>query len=93
MSQQNKTKKDYQRFGSMLQGKEPDFDGNKSYYIKLDDSFAEALDARFLRVERPDAAINAMVRNGQITPEEHEERLAKIPDFVKFNIVLVKELD
>lgn len=86
-----KSKKNYQRFGSMLQSKDLDFDGNKQYYIKLEDEFADKLGTKFIRVERPDAALNAMLRNESIDEKEFEERLAKIPDFVKFNMTLVTE--
>ena len=83
--------KKFQRFGAMLEGKERDNDGNKTYYIKLEDDFAELLGNKFIRVERPDAALNAMLRNESIDESEYEERVAKIPDFVKFNMTLVTE--
>lgn len=88
---QRKARKEYKRFGAMLQGKDDDKDGNKTYYIKLEDEFAELLGNQYIRVDRPDAALNAMLMNETIDEVEYEERLAKIPDFVKFNFTLVKE--
>jgi hypothetical protein len=89
----NKGKKEYKRFGAMLQGKDTDEDGNKTYYVQLEDEFAQALGNKYIRVERPDAALVAMLKKGDLDEQQFEERCAKIPDFVKFNFTLVKELD
>lgn len=61
-------------------------DGN-GYNVKID-ADVTLKKGTYLQVTKPQDEIQRLVANGIITEEQGEERLAKIPDFVKFNLIL-----
>lgn len=75
------SKPKWQRVGSMLASKNKE----GSYYIKVE---ADIPAGSILQMEKPREAIEKMVERGIITQEEADERINKVPDFVKFNLVL-----
>lgn len=57
-----------------------------SYYVKFDqDVTIKAGETLMLR--KPADEIASLVANGHLDQEKADERLAKIPDFVKFNVI------
>jgi hypothetical protein len=74
--------KKWETVGSMRQKDESKGGG---YYLKVEKDIPAG---SFIQLQRPADKINKLVELGHLTQEQAEERLAKIPDFVKFDLVL-----
>lgn len=72
--------KKWQNVGSMRKGKEGD-----SYYIKVDQDIKAG---SVVRCERPAERIQRLADLGKITQDEANEKIQKVPDFVKFDLIL-----
>lgn len=70
----------WQNVGSMRKSKD-----SESYYIKVDQDIKAG---SVLRCERPADRVQKLVEFKKITQEEADERIQKIPDFVKFDLIL-----
>lgn len=90
MSQTTKVKTKSRKVGSLLDGKDGGF------YIK----FAEPVEfiikdakgkekrvkSQFLNVDKPADIINRLVQFGALTADQAEERLNKLPSFVRYEL-------
>lgn len=87
-------KKQYVQLGAMMQRKDPDANGEKQYYIKLDDKISLNINGKpfkgqYLNIEKPQAKQKRFLDMGLIDENTFEERLEKIPEFVKFELTAV----
>jgi len=55
----------------------------KGYYIKVNKDFTVKKDM-FISVETPKESIERLAEKGFINEQEAEERVSKVPEFVKF---------
>jgi hypothetical protein len=55
------------------------------YTLKIE-ADCELREGEYLTMKKPVDDLNSLVEKGIITEEQAEERLAKIPDFVKYNV-------
>lgn len=72
--------KKWLKVGSMLAKKDGD-----GYYLKIE---ADIPAGCILRMEKPADRLNRLAEKGIISQDEADEKAAKIPDFVKFELIL-----
>lgn len=80
--------KKYQRVGQMLQAK------NGNYYLKFETKDKEPIvieDGEAIFMDKPEEMFNRMLELGKISEQEAQEKIAKVPGFVKFNLTKVTE--
>lgn len=78
--------KTFKRVGQMLKSK-----GGK-YYLKFENQENEPITIESgdaLMLQKPDEQIDRLVELGKITSDEGEAKKAKVPGFVKFNVIQV----
>jgi hypothetical protein len=80
--------KRYIKLGAIMKGKEG------GLYIKLDDNIdtlnvnGELVKGKFINLEKPEAKYKRMLEAGVMEEAEYEEKVNKIPDFVKYEVVI-----
>lgn len=80
--------KKYQRVGQMLQSKAG------GYYLKFktDDNSPVVIESDdVIFMDKPEDVINKMLEMGKLSEQEAQERISKVPGFVKFNLTKVTE--
>lgn len=80
----NNSKSKWKKVGAILKSK----NGN-GFYIKIDEGITLSK-GQTLNVQNPRDRIQSLADSGKITEKEAEERLAKIPDFVRYEVFLVE---
>ncbi len=75
-------KKKWEQVGSMRAGSE---DKGGGYYLKIEKDIPAG---SIIKMEKPQDRINRLVEKGVIKPEEGEARIAKVPDYIRFELIL-----
>ncbi|CAB4200384.1 hypothetical protein UFOVP1351_39 [uncultured Caudovirales phage] len=73
--------KKWAKVGAVLSKK----DNPKDFYMKVEQDIPAG---SIIRMERPKDRIERLVELGHLDREKADERLNKIPDFVKFELIL-----
>ncbi len=79
-------KKQWLEVGSVLRDKK---DSTRSYIVLKNDVTLKK--GAVLQLQKPQEQITRLLERGVITEEAAQERLAKVPSFVLFNVVLPPE--
>ena len=80
--------KEFIQLGAILKGK----DGG--LYIKVDDKIqlnvnGKAFDGKYINLQKPQLKYDRMLDKGVITESEYDEKLSRVPEFVKYELIAV----
>jgi hypothetical protein len=80
--------KEFIQLGAVMKGK----DGG--VYIKVDDKIklnvnGKIFEGKYISLQKPELKFERMLDKGSITESEFEEKVNRIPDFVKYELVAV----
>lgn len=74
----------WKKIGAILKSK-----NSNGFYIKVDESVSLAK-GQIINVQNPRERVQSLMDTGKISTQEAEIRLAKIPDFVRYELFLVE---
>lgn len=84
-SQQQTKKAKWKKIGAILKSKK-----DSSFYIKIDQD-VNLSKGDYVTVKNPREVVTQLVERGVLTESQAEERLSKIPDWVKYELLVAEK--
>jgi hypothetical protein len=83
-------KKTFVKFGALIKGKEG------GYYVTLDKELTlnvngKPFTGKYINVDDPKLKFQRMLDKGLITEEEYQEKIEKIPEYIRQELTIVLE--